>query len=314
MKSTYLGSKDIAILIATYNGEKHLTVLLDSIIAQTANNYVCYIHDDGSTDRTLTIINEYAERYSDIIHIVDGEAQGGAKNNFLYLLENVECEYYMFCDQDDYWLPDKVEKSYKALSKKPEDSIMCVYTDLQVANDRLEIINESFYKYTKLNPLKNSYKELLMNNVCVGCTMMFNRNLRNMVINIRSNNIIMHDWLVALMASLFGEMIYLDHPTVMYRQHDSNSIGAAREFMIFRKMKRALFDIKGFFERSKYFRERPRKIANDLKDLPVSEDKSLFLKDFSDIGHKKKIYRIRFYFTEKLYRQGISKLWQLMWV
>jgi glycosyltransferase involved in cell wall biosynthesis len=96
----------IAILMATYNGEKYLGEQIDSLLAQTNMDWQLYIHDDGSTDNTQAILQEYAQKHSNI-HILEYESQRGAMKNFLSLLQRVEADYYMFCDQDDVWLKQK---------------------------------------------------------------------------------------------------------------------------------------------------------------------------------------------------------------
>ena len=95
----------IAIILATYNGGKYLREQLDSIFAQTYTKWHLFIHDDGSVDDTNQIIMEYRFRNPDKITIVEGVSTGGAKNNFYFLLKNVEASLYMFSDQDDVWLP-----------------------------------------------------------------------------------------------------------------------------------------------------------------------------------------------------------------
>lgn len=106
---------EIAILMATYNGEKFLREQIDSIIKQTNNNWTLYIHDDGSTDSTLSIVQQYCREHENIIFLEDEVKGRGAAQSFFYMLESIDSLYYMFCDQDDYWQPDKVEVSYSQL-------------------------------------------------------------------------------------------------------------------------------------------------------------------------------------------------------
>jgi len=98
--------------MATYNGEQYLRYQLDSILNQSFKDWRLLIHDDGSVDNTLSVIKEYQEKYPEkIIHLNDGMRTGGAKNNFFHLMKNATAEYIMFCDQDDFWLTTKVQKS-----------------------------------------------------------------------------------------------------------------------------------------------------------------------------------------------------------
>ena len=98
----------IAILMATYNGEKYICQQIDSILSQTCKDWELYIHDDGSTDNTIAAVESYVEKYPDKIHLIDGKSTGGAKYNFFYMFGQVEAPYYMTCDQDDVWLENMI--------------------------------------------------------------------------------------------------------------------------------------------------------------------------------------------------------------
>ena len=102
--------RKLAILLATYNGERYLQEQIDSLYRQTYKDWVLYIHDDGSTDGTCGIISKNAAEHGNIV-VMEHQGGHGAKDNFFGMLERVDADYYMFCDQDDVWLEDKVEKS-----------------------------------------------------------------------------------------------------------------------------------------------------------------------------------------------------------
>ena len=110
-----LRNEQIAILMATYNGEKYLGEQIDSILAQSYQDWHLYIHDDGSRDNTAAILRQYATDYSEKITILDYPSQGGACRNFLSMLEKVDAPYYMFSDQDDIWLHEKIEIEFKKI-------------------------------------------------------------------------------------------------------------------------------------------------------------------------------------------------------
>ncbi|MCC8081991.1 MAG: glycosyltransferase family 2 protein [Lachnospiraceae bacterium] len=222
-------TSEIAILMAVFNGEKFLEEQLDSLLAQTHSAWTAYIHDDGSTDGTLSILENYAARYPDRFVRIDGVPTGSSRDNFFYLFQCVDAPLYMCCDQDDVWLPDKIEQTLRRMQEidaAPEKPCM-VYTDLTVADESLHVIAESMDRYQKLNMADAGISHVLVQNVATGCTMMANRSLRDRMLQLREpDSVIMHDWWAALVAAQFGVMCYLDRPTILYRQHSGNDTGA----------------------------------------------------------------------------------------
>ena len=105
-----MSDKKTAILMATYNGEQYVAEQIDSLLAQTDSDWTLYIHDDGSKDHTQEIINKYAETHDNIM-VMDFPGGNGAKENFFKMMFSVDADYYMLCDQDDVWLPEKVAKT-----------------------------------------------------------------------------------------------------------------------------------------------------------------------------------------------------------
>lgn len=226
----------VDILMATYNGGKYIAEQIDSILNQTYNDWKLYIRDDGSKDNTINIVKEYSEKYPDKIIFVEDERRNlGPKLNFGELLKRTKNEYCMFCDQDDVWMKDKV---YLTLNKMKElekqygkDKPILVHTDLKVVNERLDVINESFWSFMNLDPKRKDINKLLVENTVTGCTMMINRKLREEIKGI-PEKCEMHDWWIALVASLIGVIYTIEEPTILYRQHSDNQIGARKNRLI----------------------------------------------------------------------------------
>lgn len=226
-----LETNQIAVLLATYNGEKYIEEQIASLFSQTEKHWELFAHDDGSTDRTADILKDYQEHDPDRIHILSGPSCGGAKENFFFLMKQVKAPYVMFCDQDDVWKPEKIALEFQKIKDLETQfgaaTPLMVFSDLTVVDDNLHIIAERMSVYQKLDPSHTKPKDLMIQNVITGCTVMVNRALIQKALQLRkTDNVIMHDWWCALTAAYFGKVSYVDRPLVLYRQHGDNSVGA----------------------------------------------------------------------------------------
>lgn len=217
----------IAILLSTYNGDRYLKEQLDSLFNQTYKDWILYIRDDGSTDSTLRIIEKYINTNSNIFLIKDSKEHRGVLGSFLYLLENVHSEYYMFCDQDDVWLPNKIETSYSEILNLENGNVnipALTFTDLCVVDETLSIISKSMWKYTRLDRVMSS-KYLYVSPYITGCTMMFNNSARLCSLKYRKHAT-MHDSMLALSVIHNGGRIKsISDSLIYYRQHNCNVLG-----------------------------------------------------------------------------------------
>lgn len=217
----------ITVLLAVYNGEKYLKEQIESILNQSVKDIKIIIRDDGSTDNSAEIISFYCNEYPDKISCVIGSPTGSASGNFSELLKKCDSDYIMFCDQDDVWLPEKIEKTLAAMQSAEQISErpVLVHTDLKVVNQNLDEIAPSFFDFQKLIQKDVTLPKLLVQNYVTGCTVMINRALKEKCGEIPSD-CIMHDWWLALVAVLFGEFVCVNEPTMLYRQHECNQVGA----------------------------------------------------------------------------------------
>lgn len=202
----------ISVAMATYNGEDFLEEQLNSIIQNLEENDELIISDDGSTDRTLDILNKYAKS-DKRIKLLTGPQKGFIKN-FENALKYCTKEYIFLSDQDDIWISNKrnVIISY-FLSKKP---IAIIHDALVVDKNGEQIIN-SWYKYrnTKKGIINNVIK-----NRFLGCCMAFDRKLLKQALPIP--NISMHDWWLGLCAQKYGKIEIIEEKLIKYRRHDKN--------------------------------------------------------------------------------------------
>jgi len=218
----------ISVLLSTYNGEKYLNQQLDSLFSQTYEIFEIIARDDGSQDKTLEILRSYN------IKIIDSKENLGAKGSFGALLEyavqNNASEYFMFCDQDDVWDSNKIEKTLAKMhdiEKSLPDSPILVNTDLKVVDEELKVLDNSMWNYQQINPKLNTLNRLLIQNTITGCTVMINKKLAQISLQI-PDEALMHDWWIGLVASKFGRIEYIHDSTIQYRQHTGNNVGAKR--------------------------------------------------------------------------------------
>lgn len=221
----------IDILLPTYNGAHYLDDLLTSLYAQSYQNFSLYIRDDHSTDETLSIINEWQKK-QDNIQLITDSTRVGVVQSLSILLSHSKADYIMFCDQDDVWMEDKIEESLLRIleleKQHTSQTPILIHTDLKVVDSELKIMHPSFIKYSSLTPRKEHlFNRLLTQNCVTGCTVLFNKALKELSCPL-SEKCLMHDWWIALNASAFGILDYLDKPTILYRQHGKNTLGAIK--------------------------------------------------------------------------------------
>ena len=214
----------VNIVMSTYNGEKYLADQIKSIQSQTFEDWQLLIRDDGSSDNTPSIIRDMAKKDDRIHFINDGQNENyGVIKSFYHLVKYDSSDYYFFSDQDDVWLPEKIEVTLKRAQIESSDNPLLVYTDLKVVNEDLEVLQESMIKSQSHHANTELVQELTENTV-TGGTMMINKALADkwQVYD----NLLMHDWYLALLAASLGKLIYIDQATQLYRQHEANVLGA----------------------------------------------------------------------------------------
>ena len=226
----------IDILLATYNGEKYVREQIESILNQTYKNIHLIISDDVSTDKTREILKEY-EKNENVTIYYQPQNLGYIKN-FEFLISKVENNIYMLSDQDDVWLPEKIEKTYACLKKENADM---VFTDLKVVNQKLEELYPSFNDYMLLSRkikkyIHTPYVNYLYN--CVtGCTIMSKKACIQYILPIpKTSKYMIHDCWMGLMISINGKLVYLPEQTILYRQHGDNQVGTEKLSHKFKKL------------------------------------------------------------------------------
>ncbi|OTG51044.1 glycosyltransferase family 2 protein [Streptococcus agalactiae] len=290
----------VNILMATYNGEKFLAQQIESIQKQTFKEWNLLIRDDGSSDKTCDIIRNFTAKDSRIRFINENEHHNlGVIKSFFTLVNYEVADFYFFSDQDDVWLPEKLSVSLEAAKHKASDVPLLVYTDLKVVNQELNILQDSMIRAQSHHANTTLLPELTENTV-TGGTMMINHALAEKWFT--PNDILMHDWFLALLAASLGEIIYLDLPTQLYRQHDNNVLGARtmdKRFKILREGPKSIFT--RYWKLIHDSQKQASLIVDKYGDIMTANDLEL-IKYFIKIDKQPFMTRLRW-----LWKYGYSK-------
>lgn len=290
----------VNILMATYNGEKFLAQQIESIQKQTFKEWNLLIRDDGSSDKTCDIIRNFTAKDSRIRFINENEHHNlGVIKSFFTLVNYEVADFYFFSDQDDVWLPEKLSVSLEAAKHKASDVPLLVYTDLKVVNQELNILQDSMIRAQSHHANTTLLPELTENTV-TGGTMMINHALAEKWFT--PNDILMHDWFLALLAASLGEIIYLDLPTQLYRQHDNNVLGARtmdKRFKILREGPKSIFT--RYWKLIHDSQKQASLIVDKYGDIMTANDLEL-IKCFIKIDKQPFMTRLRW-----LWKYGYSK-------
>jgi len=221
----------IDILLATYNGEAFLKKQIDSLLAQEFEDWRLLVRDDGSSDRTAVILQTYQKSMGERLTILPAcRVNLGPRDSFSSLLQHADADYIMLCDQDDVWLPGKIEATLEKMhaleAQYGKDRPLLVHSDFKVVDENLHLLADSGWRYQKTDPRHGAFlNRLLVQNVATGCTVMLNRPLRDLALPVPPG-VIMHDWWLALVAGAFGKTGFVAEPLLLYRQHRLNAVGA----------------------------------------------------------------------------------------
>lgn len=236
-------SPKIAILLCTYNGAEYLAEQLDSIEAQSWENIDVWASDDGSSDNTMDILYKYQKNWRKGRFEVNQGPRKGFQENFLSLAcnPNITADFYAFSDQDDVWESDKLARAFDCLKERTElPALYC---------SRTVLIAECGKPLNRMSPLFSrppSFANALVQNIAGGNTMVMNKKTHTLLCTVGKQNIASHDWWVYLLITGAGGYIYYDSvPSIQYRQHDRNAIGANRGFLA--RLKRLRGVLKGNF-------------------------------------------------------------------
>jgi glycosyltransferase involved in cell wall biosynthesis len=226
--NTSEASQEVDVLLATYNGEKFLPEMLNSLVNQKNVKVNLIVSDDGSSDRTLEILNDHRSQFHSFeLHRSD---HVGSTQNFIGLLSHARSRVIAFADQDDVWDQNKLLDSARKLEDVSDQTqaalYVCATRDLQSRN--------------LLIPINYKFPLDFYTNRTQGCTFVMNKKLADLAITSFDNRIKFHDWFIFLLAKYFGNVVVDKAPRMNYRLHQSNSVGSGGikgAFGVFRNAK-----------------------------------------------------------------------------
>lgn len=289
----------VEILLATFNAEKYLPTLLDSIYNQDYSDFLILARDDCSKDGTINILKEYQEKYGKM-KIISAEKNLGAKENFRELIKNADGDYIMFADCDDKWNKDKISTTLAGMqaAQCALDAPILVHTDLSVADKNLNVIDKSFTRSQGFNMKRNKFSDFLAQNTVTGCAMMINKKLLSLAKQM-PKEALMHDWWLSLVASAFGKVVYVDTPTILYRQHEQNQVGAVKKDYVKDRKKTAKQRLINTYKQADAFAKTYGEILPEKEKQIVTE--------YANCLNKGKIKRVASILKNGTTKQGILK-------
>jgi glycosyltransferase involved in cell wall biosynthesis len=294
----------IDILLSTYNGTEFLEDQVSSLFSQNCKNWTLLVRDDGSTDETVAILGRLCSRSRTRL-TADAENLGPCRS-FERLLKQSSAPYCMFCDQDDVWLPDKIEKSLVLMHEMERrwgnDTPILIHSDLQVVDRHLQPLAPSFWRHQGIEPeRRETFNRLLVQNVVTGCTVMINAPLRQIALPFAAETL-MHDWWLALTAAAFGRIGRLNEPTVLYRQHGGNEVGAKRwgPRLIWRRLNRWSSEVEEATGRT----QRQAAAFNRRFGTQLTEDQREVLAFFTGAEHHHYLSNARGVLRHRLFKAG----------
>ncbi len=206
-----MNSQRISVCMATYNGQIYIQRQLESILSQLKDTDEVIVSDDGSTDNTIGVINQFRDPR---IRVVQNTGRKGPVGNFENAINCATGQFIFLSDQDDLWMPDKV----RILSDLLNDHEL-VLADCVVVDEKGGVLHPSFFQYRGSRPglgknfVKNSY---------VGCCMAFRSDIKPLILPF-PKSIYMHDWWIGLLVEIFAKPYFYPVPLIQYVRHGGNA-------------------------------------------------------------------------------------------
>ena len=253
----------VLVVLATYNGEKYLRELLNSVFNQKGVSVDVFVADDCSTDGTIAILEEYSKKYP--LRYKANKNNKGYSYNFLDPLfhkDNMDYDYFALADQDDYWLDNKL---IKAIDKLNETGKNFYCSNLITTDENLE--PTGFMEDESVLELTSKYT-FVSENIATGCTIVFSKKFLEKLNKYYPTGVLRHDYYLFLLAAFTDDFVYDMHAYVKYRQHKANNIGVIKKHKFINYIKK-------FFKSDGHQSILCREILNGYSDIIAPEDKKI---------------------------------------
>lgn len=281
--------------MAVRNGQDYLPNQLQSFLEQTYKHWSLYVSDDGSEDATVKIIDDFFSSHLDVQGGLSPGPCRGFCQNFQSLINNqeIQSEYYAFSDQDDIWLPEKLQKAVEYLNSVPADIPALYCSSTTLIDSENHTIGESLHPRKPLG-----FANALLHNIASGNTMVFNHRARELLRAASSDMMVVHDWSLYQIVSACGGFVHFDKtPTVLYRQHVNNVIGDGRNILL---RGRNFFQSLSGDRRN--WNDRNRIVLSNLLDSFTVSAKNVF-DDYYSIRSGNLFQRLKYFRRSGVYHQ-----------
>jgi len=222
----------ISVALCTYNGARYVAEQLESIASQTRPPDELVVCDDRSSDATVQILEAFAARAPFPVHIHVNESNLRSTRNFEKAIGLCTGDVIALSDQDDVWLPEKLERTEAILHGRPQVGL--VFTDAEVVSEALEPMGYRLWESVKFDAARqarirdgDAFALLFQSYVVTGATMAFRARFRDLILPIPEGTHWIHDGWIALLVSAVAEVAFIPEPMLLYRQHSSQQLGAA---------------------------------------------------------------------------------------
>ncbi|WP_251575620.1 glycosyltransferase family 2 protein [Limosilactobacillus agrestimuris] len=211
--------KKVTVLMSTYNGERYLRQQIETILKQQGIQVQLLVRDDGSTDRTLSILNEYQDNTQ--LHYYSGPNLKTARSFMQLIFDSPKSDYYAFSDQDDVWNKNKINRAISLLEENDHSIPMLYAGNFKMTDKDLNPISGGQHFTTQ------KFANAIVYSCCTGCTMVMNKKLRDILrIHPIPKHLLMHDdWIHKVCLAIGGKVVFDSKPMMFYRQHGNNVDG-----------------------------------------------------------------------------------------